>query len=54
VSTAAATFVPLSLPGPKANGELRIELRRGTTTISVAWPVDAATECAAWMRELLR
>lgn len=53
-STAAATFVPLSLPGPKASGDIRIELRRGATTISVSWPVDAASECAAWMRELLR
>jgi transposase len=50
----AAAFVPLALPGPKASNDVRIELRRGATTISVTWPADAAAECAAWMRELLR
>jgi transposase len=49
-----ATFVPLSLPAPNASAEIRIELRRGATTISVTWPADAAASCAAWMRELLR
>jgi len=49
-----ATFVPLSLPAPNARADVRIELRRGGTTISVTWPADAAMECAAWMRELLR
>jgi len=34
--------------------DIRIELRRGATSISVTWPCGAATECAAWMRELLR
>jgi transposase len=53
-ATAAAAFVPLALPAPKAASEVRVELRRGATTISVAWPAEAAAECAAWMRELLR
>jgi transposase len=48
------TFVPLSLPAPNSSREVRIELRRGSTAISVTWPADAAAECAAWMRELLR
>jgi transposase len=34
--------------------DIRLELRRGATTITVAWPMAAATECASWMRELLR
>jgi hypothetical protein len=29
-------------------------VRRGTTTITVAWPMAAAAECAGWMREVLR
>jgi transposase len=51
-----ASFVPLQLPPPPAvpAPEIRIELRRGATAISVTWPSDAAAECAAWMRELLR
>ena len=50
-----AQFVPVALPpGPESLPDLRIELRRGTTTITVAWPMAAAAECASWMRELLR
>lgn len=52
---AASTFVAVQLPEPVAPaGEIRIEVRRGTTMITVAWPMAAAAECAGWMRELLR
>lgn len=52
----AAAFVPMQLPAPAPAPatDIRIELRRGTTAISVSWPVEAAPACAAWMRELLR
>ncbi|CAG0931513.1 hypothetical protein PLCT1_01796 [Planctomycetaceae bacterium] len=54
-AAAASTFVPLQLPEPVAPaGDIRLELRRGATTITVAWPMAAAAECASWMRELLR
>ena len=56
-ATAAApsAFMAVQLPAaPAASTDIRVELRRGTTTIVVTWPVDAATACAAWMRELLR
>jgi hypothetical protein len=51
----ATTFVPVQLP-PAQNepAAIRIELRRGTTAITVNWPCAAAAQCAAWMRELLR
>ena len=50
------SFVPLQLPPGAASPapEIRIELRRGATAISVTWPSVAALECAAWIRELLR
>jgi len=49
------SFVPLQLPEPVAPApEIRIEVRRGATTITVAWPMAAAADCAGWMRELLR
>ena len=52
---APSTFVPVQLPQPAAPaGDIRLELRRGATTITVNWPIAAATECASWMRELLR
>lgn len=48
-------FVPLGLPAPSAtSGAIQIELRRGEATVSVSWPVSAAGECAAWLREWLR
>ncbi len=51
-------FIELQLPKPlptmPAPQDIRIEVRRGATTISVAWPTGAAADCAAWMRELLR
>ncbi len=48
-------FVPVQLPEPATPaGDIHLELRRGTTTITVAWPMSAAAECASWMRELLR
>ena len=41
-------------PASPVAQDIRIELRRGTTAIAVTWPSDAAAQCAAWMRELLR
>ena len=54
VAQTPAAFIPMQLPAKTAAADIRIELRRGATSISVVWPTDAATECAAWMRELLR
>ena len=52
-------FVPVGLPAsaptpPAQAPDIRIELRRGPTTVTVTWPAGAASDCAAWMRELLR
>ena len=47
-------FVPVSLASTSASADIRIELRRGATTMAITWPAAAAAECAAWMRELLR
>jgi transposase len=47
-------FVPLPLPSPVSVSDIRVELQRGATKIVVTWPATAASECAAWMRELLR
>jgi transposase len=49
------SFMPVQLPAPARSSEgIRVELRRGAATVVVSWPVEAASECAAWMRELLR
>ena len=47
-------FMPLQLPCAQPAPDIRIELRRGATAITVHWPSAEAAQCAAWMRELLR
>jgi len=47
-------FVPLPPPAPTPQPDIRIEVKRAGTAISVTWPSSAAAECAAWLRELLR
>ena len=52
-----AEFVPVSIeaaPAQAASQDIQIQLRRGTTTMTITWPVSAAGDFAAWMRELLR
>jgi transposase len=54
-TAAAPAFIPVSLPAaPAPAADIRIEVRRGATTVAVMWPAAAAAECAAWMRELLK
>jgi transposase len=52
-------FVPVSVSSPARsthqNGaDIGIELRRGATTMAITLPSAVASDCAAWMRELLR
>jgi transposase len=54
-SAVPTAFVPVQLPPVQAApADIRIELRRGPIAINVSWPCTAASQCAAWMRELLR
>ena len=48
-------FLPVSMAqttSPPAPVDIQIELRRGAAAMKISWPITAATECAAWMREL--
>lgn len=48
-------FLPVSVAqttSPPAPAGIQIELRRGAAAMKITWPVTAAAECAAWMREL--
>ena len=58
-------FVPVTLstepePAPTkpvavaAKPEIRMELRRGTSSVTVMWPSELAGDCGAWLREWLR
>lgn len=44
-------FIPVTLAPMRAVGDIGIELRRGATLVKVTWPLVAAADCAAWMRE---
>ena len=57
-SIAGQTFMPVAIaslaPTGTQPGELHIELRRGAIVATVDWPISASSECASWLRELLR
>lgn len=47
-------FVPVPLlPAPAPSG-IRLEVRRGGSTVLIEWPLTAAGECGAWLREWLQ
>ena len=57
VSAPCAGFVPLQLETsglPTATAEIQIEVRRGAATVTVRWPLSAASDCAAWLQGWLR
>lgn len=52
-----AEFMPLQLSPSAVAGvstDIRVQLRRGASTITVSWPLQGARDCAAWLREWLR
>ena len=53
-----AEFVPLQLATvpivAAAPGAIEMEVRRGATTITVRWPLSAASDCGAWLQGWLR
>ena len=52
---AQAAFVPVQFDDtPPPTADIRIELKRGATTVVVHWPSSAAAQSAAWLREILR
>jgi transposase len=57
VPTARPAFVALPMPNAATlppQADIRIEVRRGATAVNITWPVQAAGDCAVWLRELLR
>ena len=59
LSAGVREFVPVSVPARtdtthQDSADIRIELRRGATSVSVTWPLAAAEQCGVWMRELLK
>ena len=48
------SFVPVALTSSATDSAIRIEVRRGSSSVSVQWPTSAARECALLLRELMR
>jgi transposase len=52
-----AKFIAVQLPAAAvaaASTDIRIEVRRGASSVTLNWPLQASSECAAWLREWLR
>ena len=53
-----AGFVSVPMPTPCLSSvttePIRLELRRGASSVSLQWPASAAAECGAWLRDWLR
>jgi len=54
----ATAFIPVSVvsgaPACDPPQSIDLELQRGQVHVRVRWPMSGATECAAWLREMLR
>ena len=56
-SAPTSEFVAVSLAPPPVlvpARDIQVQLRRGTTAMTITWPVSASAEFGVWMRELLR
>ncbi len=52
---AEPAFVAVPIPPiVSGNPDIRIEVRRGNTAVKIEWPGQAASDCAAWLRDWLR
>lgn len=50
---AVGAFLPVQLDQHPASTDIRLELRRGSSVVSVTWPVHDSAACGAWLREWL-
>jgi transposase len=47
----AVPMAGIQAPAPEP---IRLELRRGASSVSLQWPASGAAECGTWLREWLR
>jgi transposase len=50
----AGGFVPVRISSSATEAAIRIEVRRGSSTVKIEWPASAAGECALLLRELMK
>ena len=53
LAVSGGEFIPITV-APSAAADIRIEVRRGNSTVAIHWPLQAAGECAGWLRSWLR
>jgi transposase len=52
---AKESFVALPMPVEAGdNTPITVEVRRGTTTVSIQWPRSTIQECTLWLRDVLK
>lgn len=57
IAPAGTEFMPVQMPPLVAQAtptDIRMELRRGTSSVTVNWPVQCAGDCAALLRDWLK
>jgi len=53
VAVSSGLWTRLFGRAPASGQDIRVELRRGDTVLTVHWPAQASQECAAWLRTLV-
>lgn len=54
IDTSPRTMVPARLSAGTAPVEVRLDIRRGGTTVQMAWPLESAVSLGQLLREVLR
>jgi len=59
VVAASTSFMPVQLPPPQTAvavpaKDVKVQMRRGATTVTLSWPAESAGELMTWMRELMK
>lgn len=57
VTFESASVVPVEVneqASSTTSSDIRIDIHRGSTNVTVHWPLHAGTQCAPFLRELLR
>lgn len=54
VAARSSAMVPATVTTNSPSSEIRVDVRRGGTTVQMAWPLGAAASLGQCLRELLR
>lgn len=56
VPSEPTTMIPITLPsaGMAELGDIRLDLRRGNTSVQISWPIAQAALLGQWLKDLLR